>query len=122
MSDRRVLILVKPIFVLLIIGITQMAAGVSIIPNTSEVHAIVKQRSIVDGEKTARLTLYVLSANDYNGMPNFMKENVGKNVTVVVSGDIIHCFEHDEVNILVSVVGDERGQFYIAKPKPTECR
>jgi hypothetical protein len=117
-KDRIDLIFLIAVYILLAIGITRMAAGVSVIPNNSEVRGLIKEKSI-DNAGVSRLTLYVISANDYNGMPNFMKENIGKNITVLVQSNKLHCFKSNEVNMLIKLSGDERGQFYVGVPK--EC-
>jgi hypothetical protein len=48
-----------------------------------------------------------------------VKENIGKVITIVVSKDDLDFFKaKDEVNLLISLSGDERGQFYTARIKP----
>jgi hypothetical protein len=115
-SDQKKLIILKLLFTLMYIGPLQMASSVSIVPNTSDVHAIVKNTTPIDEEDVANVTLYIISAKDYKSMPNFMKDNVDKNITVIVSKDDLNFFK-GEVNVLVSVFGDEKGQFNVAKPK-----
>jgi hypothetical protein len=93
-----------------------MAAGVSILPNSSAVHAIVKEKNHTPKgnkqETVSNVTLYIISAADYNGMPNFMKENEGKNITSLMSRDeAIQINLEQEVDLIVSVIGDERGEY-----------
>jgi hypothetical protein len=92
---------------------------VSIIPNASDIHAIVKEKRVDEKENVAYIKLHVITADNYKSMPNFMKENIGKVITITVSIDDLNFFEKDkEVNLLVSVSGDERQQFYTGRIKP----
>jgi hypothetical protein len=92
---------------------------VTTIPNTSDVHALVKEKQVEEKENTAYVKLQVISADNFRSMPNFVKENIGKVITIVVSKDDLDFFkEEDEVNLLVSLSGDERHQFYTARIKP----
>lgn len=50
---------------------------VSIMPNASDVHAIVKEIYVDDKENIAHIKLHVIRADNYKSMPNFMKENIG---------------------------------------------
>jgi hypothetical protein len=106
------------IFILLSTRMDIMANGVSIAPNASDVHAIVKEKHVTNG--IAYVRLHILTAEDYKLMPNFMKENIGKDIVVMVSKDDLSFFDKKEVNVLVAVSGDERGQFYTAKIKPAK--
>jgi len=91
---------------------------VNIIPNASDVHAIVKDKRVQEKDNTAYIKLHVIRADNYKSMPNFMKDNIGKVITIVVSKDDLDFFKKDQVNLLVSVSGDERHQFYTARIKP----
>jgi uncharacterized membrane protein len=125
-KGRQNMIIIKTILFLLVIFIllssrmvTNMtAAGVSISPNASDVHAIVKEKYTKNG--IAYVTLDIIAAEDYKSMPNFMKENIGKDIVVMVSKDDLSFFDKKEVNVLVAVSGDERSQFYTAKIKPAK--
>jgi hypothetical protein len=123
-KGRQSTIVIKTILLLLVIFIllsskmdtVMAAAGVNISPNASDVHAIVKEKHATNG--VAYVTLHILTAEDYKSMPNFMKENIGKDIVVVVSKDDLCFFDKNEVNVLIAVSGDEQGQFYTAKIKP----
>jgi hypothetical protein len=91
---------------------------VTTIPNASDVHAFVKEKQVEEKGNTAYVKLQVISADNFRSMPNFVRENIGKVITIVVSKDDLDFFkEEDEVNLLVSLSGDERGQFYTARIK-----
>jgi hypothetical protein len=85
---------------------------VSIMPNASDVHATVKEIHVDDEENIAHIKLHVTKADNYKTMPNFMAENIGKDITIPVSKGDIDFFKKGEVNLLVSVSGDERHQSY----------
>jgi hypothetical protein len=92
---------------------------VTVIPNASDVHGLVKEKQIGEKENTADVKLHIISADNYMSMPNFVKDNVGKVITIVVSKEDLSFFnEEAEVNLLVSLSGDERQQFYTARVKP----
>jgi hypothetical protein len=92
---------------------------VTTIPNASDVHALVKEKRVDEKGNTAYIKLQVISVDNFRSMPNFVKENVGKVITVLVSKDEVDFFkEEDEVNLLISMSGDERGQAYTARIKP----
>jgi hypothetical protein len=108
------------IFILMIylfpIEIYSMNSGVSIMPNSSDVYATVKEKKIIND--IVYVTLHINEAKDYKSMPNFIKDQIGKDVIVVVSTDDLAYFNKDNVNVLLSVTGDERGQQYTAEIKP----
>lgn len=91
---------------------------ISIIPNASDVRAIVKDKLIDEKENVVYIKLYVIRADNYKSMPNFVRENIGKEITLTVSKDDLDFFKKNEVNLLVSVSGDERRQFYTGRIKP----
>lgn len=93
-----------------------MASGVGIMPNASEVYAIVKEKKIAN--ETGYVTLHVIEAKNYKSMPNFVSDQTGKDITVIVSKDDIPYFDKENVNLLISVIGDERHQEYTARLKP----
>jgi hypothetical protein len=93
-----------------------MGYGVSVAPNTSDVYAKVKGTTRSGDLATVRL--FIVEAKDYEQMPNFIKDKIGKELDIVVSKDDLSFFNREEVNILVSVIGDEKGQSYIARVKP----
>jgi hypothetical protein len=94
-----------------------MASNVGIIPNASDVRAIVKDRHLENG--TAYVTLHILTAEDYKSMPNFIKGSVGEDIQIVVSkDDLVFLDMNKQVNVLVSILGDEQGQYYTARLKP----
>ena len=92
---------------------------ISIIPNVSDVHARVKERLVDEKENIAHIRLHVIRADDYESMPNFVKECIGEEITLTVSKDDLDFFKgNEEVNLLVSVSGDERHQYYTGRIKP----
>jgi len=93
-----------------------MANGIEVIPNASDVVAKVKDKTAVN--KTSNVTLHILEANDYQDLPNFVRDKIGKDITITVSIDDLPYFGKDIVNVLISFVGDERGQMYTARIKP----
>jgi hypothetical protein len=105
------------IFYLLGFSIYSMVYGIGVIPNASDVYAKVKEKYLVD-EKVAKVTLQVLEAKDYRSMPNFVKDKIGKNITITVAKDDLPYFQKDMVNVLVSLDGDQKQQFYTARIKP----
>jgi hypothetical protein len=99
-----------------------MSSGVGVIPNASDVYAVVKRKWEDSGEKNiGYVRLQMVSANDYRGMPNFVKEKIGKEIDTTVSKQDLDFFKHT-VNVLVSFVGDEKQQqqFYTARIKPKD--
>ena len=64
------------------------------------------------------MRLFIVEAKDYEQMPNFIKDKIGKELDIVVSKDDLSYFDREEVNILVSLIGDEKGQSYTARVKP----
>ncbi len=104
------------IFYLLVYVDYCMVNGIEVTPNASDVVAKVKDKIPID--KTANVTLHVLEANDYQNMPNFVKDKIGKDITITVSIDDLPYFDKDVVNVLISFVGDDRGQMYTAQIKP----
>jgi hypothetical protein len=51
-------------------------------------------------------------------MPNFIKENEGKNITSLMLQDEANQINlEQEVDLIVSVIGDERGEYYKAALK-----
>lgn len=98
------------------VDIYSMASGIGIIPNASDVYATVKEKKIING--TGYVTLHVIEAKNYKTMPNFVSDQIGKDITVVVSKDDIPYFSKENINILVSVIGDEKHQEYTARIKP----
>ncbi len=93
-----------------------MGYGVSAAPNASDVHAKVKGTKRA-GE-IATIRLFIVEAKDYDQMPNFVKDKIGKEIEITVSKDDLKFFERAEVDILISVAGDEKGQSYTARIKP----
>lgn len=93
-----------------------MASGVGIMPNASEVYAMVKEKRIINA--TGYVTLHVVEAKNYKSMPNFVSDQIGKDITVIVSKDDIPYFYKENVNVLISVIGDEKHQEYTARLKP----
>lgn len=105
------------IFILLHQNLHYMTGAVSFIPNASDVIAIVKEKHTANG--LGYVTLHIISANNYKSMKNFIKDYVGKDVTVVVSESDLTFFDKKEVNVLVSVSVDKGGeQSFTAKIKP----
>ena len=93
-----------------------MSYGIGATPNAGDVVAEVKGK--VPMGNTAEVTLHVLEVRDYQNMPNFVKDKIGKDITITVSIDDLPYFEKDIVNVLISFVGDERQQLYTARLKP----
>jgi len=93
-----------------------MSYGIGTMPNASDVYAEVKEKQVV-GE-IAKIRLHVIDAKDYKSMPNFVKDQIGGDITITVSKDDLPFFEKDKVNVLVSLTGDERQQEYTARIKP----
>ncbi len=93
-----------------------MGYGVSVAPNTSDVYAKVK--GTTSNGDIATVRLFIVEAKDYEQMPNFIKDKIGKELDIIVSKDDLSFFNREEVNILVSVIGDEKGQSYTARVKP----
>ena len=93
-----------------------MISGIGIVPNVSDVYATVKEKKIIND--VGHVTLHIIEAKDYESMPNFAKDQLGKDITVVVSKDDLPCFNKESVNVLISVIGDEKGQEYTARIKP----
>lgn len=93
-----------------------MGYGVSVAPNTSDVCA--KVRGTTRSGDIATVRLFIVEAKDYEQMPNFIKDKIGKELDIIVSKEDLSFFDRDEVNILVSVIGDEKGQSYTARVKP----
>lgn len=93
-----------------------MGYGISVTPNASDVYAKVNGRTII-GE-LGKVRLLVLQAKSYNQMPNFVEDKIGKEIEITVSRDDLKYFERDDVNILVSLIGDEKQQSYTARIKP----
>src|SRR5215212_6786711 len=98
-----------------------MNSGVGVIPNASDVIAVVKRKWEDSRQKNiGYVKLHVLSANDYKGMPNFLKEETGKEIDITVSKEDLDFFK-DTVNVLISFIGDEKQQqFYTARRKPED--
>ena len=93
-----------------------MGYGISAAPNASDVYAKVNGRTII-GE-LGKVRLLVIQAKDYNQMPNFVEDKIGKEIEITVSKDDLKYFERDDVNILVSLIGDEKQCSYTARVKP----
>ena len=93
-----------------------MSYGIGIIPNSSDVYATVKDKKIIND--VGYVTLHINEVKDYNSMPNFVKDQIGKDIMIVVSKDDLSYFNKENVNVLISVIGDEKGQEYTAKIKP----
>lgn len=93
-----------------------MATNVGIRPNAGDVHAIVKASR--SENETAHVVLNILNVRDYESMPNFINGKIGEDIEIVVSKDDLNFFKvGKEVDVLVSVSGDQRGQFYTATLK-----
>jgi len=92
-----------------------MGYGISVAPNASDVYAKVKGKTI-NGE-LGKVRLLVLEAKDYNQMPNFVKDKIGQDIEITVSKDDLKYFEREDVNVLVSFIGDEKQQSYTARIK-----
>ncbi len=93
-----------------------MEYGVGVIPNASDVYA--KVRGITSSGDIAIVKLFIIKANNYEKMPNFVKDKIGKELEITVAQRDIDFFEKDEVNILISMIGDEKRQSYTARVKP----
>ena len=94
-----------------------MGKGVSVVPNASNVHA--KAREITSNGDVATVRLFIVEAKNYEKMPNFVEDKIGKELDIVVSkGDLSFFERREEVDILISVIGDEKGQSYTARVKP----
>jgi hypothetical protein len=93
-----------------------MGYGVGVTPNMSDVYAQVK--GITSSGDIATIKLFIIKADDYEQMPNFVKDKIGKELDITVAQSDIDFFEKDEVNILISMIGDEKGQSYTARVKP----
>lgn len=87
-------------------------------PNASDVHGIVKDKLIDEKEDVVYIKLYVNRADNFKSMPNFVKEDIGKEITLTVSKDDLDFFERNEVELLVSISGDEKHQLYTGRIKP----
>lgn len=92
-----------------------MGYGIGVAPNASDVYAKVNGKTI-NGE-LGRVRLHILQAKDYNQMPNFVKDKIGKEIEITVSKDDLKYFEREDVNILVSLIGDEKQQSFTARIK-----
>ncbi len=103
-------------FYLLAYNMQYVDYGIGVIPNAGDVYAEVKEKVLAGN--VAHITLHILEAKDYNSMPNFVKDQVNKDITITVSKDDLPYFEKDRVNILVSLEGDGKQQSYTAKIKP----
>jgi hypothetical protein len=91
--------------------------GVGVVPNASDVHA--KVRETKSNGDTATVRLFIVEAQDYEKMPNFVADKTGKELDIVVSkADLSYFQRGKDVNILVSMIGDEKGQSYTARIKP----
>jgi hypothetical protein len=93
-----------------------MGYRVSVAPNASDVYAKVK--GITSTGDIATVRIFVIKAEDYKKMPNYVKDKIGREIEIAVSKDDISFFEKDEVNVLVTMIGDEKGQSYTARVKP----
>lgn len=93
-----------------------MGSGIGITPNAGDVYATVKEKKIIND--TGYVTLHIIEAKNYKSMPNFVSDQIGKDITAVVSKDDIPYFSKENVNVLISVIGDEKNQEYTAKIKP----
>jgi uncharacterized 2Fe-2S/4Fe-4S cluster protein (DUF4445 family) len=93
-----------------------MGYGVGVMPNTSDVYAKVK--GITSSGDIATVKLFIIKADDYEKMPNFVKDKIGKELDITVAQSDIDFFVKDEVNLLISMIGDEKGQSYTARVKP----
>lgn len=93
-----------------------MGYGVGVTPNVSDVYAKVK--GITSSGDIATVKLFIVKADDYEKMPNFVKDKIGKELEITVAQSDISFFEKDEVNVLISMIGGEKGQSFTARVKP----
>ncbi len=93
-----------------------MGYGISVAPNAGDVYAKVKGKTVIGNLGIVKL--FVLEAKDYNKMPNFVKDKIGKEIEITVSKNDLTFFEKENVNILVSLTGDEKQHSYTARIKP----
>ena len=93
-----------------------MDYGIGVTPNAGDVYTKVKGRTI-DGE-VGKVKLFVVEAKDYQHMSNFVKDRIGKEIEITVSKDDLAFFDKEDVNILVSLIGDEKQQSFTARVKP----
>ncbi len=68
-----------------------MVYGIGVIPNASDVFAKVKEKYLVD-EIVAKVTLQVLELKDYQSMPNFVKDKIGKDITITIAKEDLPYF------------------------------
>lgn len=104
------------IFYLLASSNYYMGYGIEATPNASDVIAEVIDKMSMG--KIAKVSLHVLEARDYQNMPNFVKDQIGKDINITVSIDNLPYFEKNIVNILISFVGDEKQQMFTTRIKP----
>src|SRR3712207_4053006 len=90
--------------------------GVDVVPNASDVHAKVRETKSNGDIGTVRL--FIVEAQDYEKMPNFVQDKIGKELDIIVSKTDLSFFQiGKDVNILISMIGDEKGQSYTARIK-----
>ena len=75
---------------LLQVQIYAMSYGVGIMPNFSDVYATIKDKKIIND--VGYVILHINEARDYNSMPNFVKDQIGKDITITVSKDDLSYF------------------------------
>ena len=115
MKSWTLLFIFIPMIYLSQLSTSSMGYGIGIQPNASDVYATVKEKKVVN--ETGYVTLHVMEAKNYKSMPNFVSDQIGKNITVVVSKDDMPYFSKENVNVLISVIGDEKHQEYTARLK-----
>ena len=89
-------------------------SGVAVVPNASRVRGRLLRVSTESGSHGSVWDIAVEAAHDIEGLPNFVKDHVGKTIQVYVQPHVqSKLAEKDTLEARVAFRGDERGGRFV---------